>query len=341
MSRKNSSIVSYPDSDDDNDPLHYIKKSRSRHDNAQHTQAYKNRTGKNPGYTRDSRMDGRSRDPRLQPRENNSRDPRLQPRNSDPRDHRMTFRNAESGDPRLQGKPEKDDHYEPVYNRKGRDFEREHEHVAHSNSYESAGARWKQYKTEKAAEISKADRFKSAESGWKKLKSENKWDTSNWTNQSESSDDDDGDIYNRKAPKSKIDLFSNAPDVGGDTTDDKPLAEKDFWWKYKDDDPIPNNATPENVTVPADDLFDEILSGNLADNSKDPEKTDDITDDFLYEDVLQQSRKVLEEGKAFLGESVPHSHDRNTLSGISDSRYAPPLLNAPVACIYHEICNRL
>lgn len=324
MSRKNSSIVSYPDSDDDNDPLHYIKKSRSRYDNAQHTQGYKNRTGKNPGYTRDSRMDGRSRDPRLQPRENNTRDPRLQSRNNDPRDHRMTFRNAESGDPRLQGKPEKDDHYEPMYNRKGRDFERENEHVAHSNSYESAGARWKQYKTEKAAEISKPDRFKSAESGWKKLKSENKWDTSNWTNQSESSDDDDGDIYNRKAPKSKIDLFSNTPDMEDSNTDDKPPTEKDFWWKYKDDDPIPNNAAPENVTVPeekTDDLFDEILSGNLADNTKDPEKTDDISDDFLYEDVLQQSRKVLEEGKAFLGESVPESHDRNTFSRISDSGY--------------------
>lgn len=86
--------------------------------------------------------------------------------------------------------------------------------------------------------------------------------------------------------KFKIDLFLNVFDVGGDIIDDKLLFEKDFWWKYKDDDLILNNVILENVMVFVDDFFDEILSGNLVDNSKDFEKIDDIIDDFLYEDVL-------------------------------------------------------
>lgn len=86
--------------------------------------------------------------------------------------------------------------------------------------------------------------------------------------------------------KFKIDLFLNILDVEGDNIDDKLLIEKDFWWKYKDDDLILNNVIFENVMVFVDDFFDEILSGNLVDNSKDFEKIDDIFDDFLYEDVL-------------------------------------------------------
>lgn len=86
--------------------------------------------------------------------------------------------------------------------------------------------------------------------------------------------------------KFKIDLFLNILDVEGDNIDDKLLIEKDFWWKYKDDDLILNNVIFENVIVFVDDFFDEILSGNLVDNSKDFEKIDDIFDDFLYEDVL-------------------------------------------------------
>lgn len=86
--------------------------------------------------------------------------------------------------------------------------------------------------------------------------------------------------------KFKIDLFLNILDGEGDNIDDKLLIEKDFWWKYKDDDLILNNVIFENVMVFVDDFFDEILSGNLVDNSKDFEKIDDIIDDFLYEDVL-------------------------------------------------------
>lgn len=86
--------------------------------------------------------------------------------------------------------------------------------------------------------------------------------------------------------KFKIDLFLNISNVEGDNIDDKLLIEKDFWWKYKDDDLILNNVLFENVMVFVDDFFDEILSGNLVDNSKDFEKIDDIIDDFLYEDVL-------------------------------------------------------
>lgn len=86
--------------------------------------------------------------------------------------------------------------------------------------------------------------------------------------------------------KFKIDLFLNILDVEGDNIDDKLSIEKDFWWKYKDDDLILNNVIFENVMVFVDDFFDEILSGNLVDNSKDFEKIDDIIDDFLYEDVL-------------------------------------------------------
>lgn len=86
--------------------------------------------------------------------------------------------------------------------------------------------------------------------------------------------------------KFKIDLFLNILDGEGDNIDDKLLIEKDFWWKYKDDDLILNNVIFENVIVFVDDFFDEILSGNLVDNSKDFEKIDDIFDDFLYEDVL-------------------------------------------------------
>lgn len=86
--------------------------------------------------------------------------------------------------------------------------------------------------------------------------------------------------------KFKIDLFLNILDVEGDNIDEKLLIEKDFWWKYKDDDLILNNVIFENVIVFVDDFFDEILSGNLVDNSKDFEKIDDIIDDFLYEDVL-------------------------------------------------------
>lgn len=86
--------------------------------------------------------------------------------------------------------------------------------------------------------------------------------------------------------KFKIDLFLNILNVEGDNIDDKLLIEKDFWWKYKDDDLILNNVLFENVMVFVDDFFDEILSGNLVDNSKDFEKIDDIIDDFLYEDVL-------------------------------------------------------
>ena len=308
MSRKNSSIVSYPDSDDDNDPLHYIKRSRAKQENVHYTSVYKQRGGRNTGGARDPRLEARSRDPRLQPREKEY--PRAQPRNHDPRDPRGQTRPGEHLDERHGKGMETNVHYEPVYQRKVREYEKEREHA---NSYESAGARWKQYKTEKAAEISKPDKYKSAESGWKKLKSENKWDTSNWNYGSESSDEDDGDNYNRKTPKSKIDLFSNPP-VEEDNVREETSNEKDFWWKYKDDDPIPVNTVSENASKSEeknDDLFDEILSGNLADNDKDVEKTDDITDDFLYEDVLQQSRKILEEGKAFLGEPVTESHDRN------------------------------
>lgn len=86
--------------------------------------------------------------------------------------------------------------------------------------------------------------------------------------------------------KFKIDLFLDILDVGDDNIDEKLLIEKDFWWKYKDDDLILNNVIFENVIVFVDDFFDEILSGNLVDNSKDFEKIDDIIDDFLYEDVL-------------------------------------------------------
>ncbi|XP_062600053.1 uncharacterized protein LOC134261649 [Saccostrea cucullata] len=297
MSWKSSSIVSYPDSDDDNDPLHYIKKSRPKQENVQYNPVYKNKIGKTSAHPRDPRLENRNRDPRLQSRNNETRDPRHQ------------SNNVENRDPRQAAKHEMEDfHYAPVYGRKVKDIGREYENASRSNSYESAGARWKQYKSEKAAEISRPEKFQSAESGWKKLKSENKWDTSNWTNASDSSDDD-GDNYNRKTPKSKIDIFANPEE---ETPNEEESTEKGFWWKYKDDEPLPDSMILERNSKSEeknDDLFDDILSGNLVDNNKGNEKEDEFNDDFLFDDVLMQSRKVLEEGKAFLGESVTESQD--------------------------------
>jgi uncharacterized C2H2 Zn-finger protein len=295
MAWKSSSIVSYPDSDDDNDPLHYIKKSRPKQDNVQYTPVYKNKVGNIvAGHPRDPRLQSRNRDPRLQPKVNETRDPRL-------------YANR---DPRTQSE-EGNVHYEPVYNRKVRDIARELDNASRANSYESAGARWKQYKSEKAAEISKPDKYQSAESGWKKLKSENKWNTSHWTQASDSSDEEE-DNYNRKTPKSKIDIFSNSQERDDEYPEEKSRG-NDFWWKYKDDDPVVESYLLENASKPEeknDDLFDDILSGNLAESTKSAEKNDDFNDDFLYEDVLMQSRKVLEEGKAFLGETVKEQDDR-------------------------------
>ncbi|XP_061185994.1 uncharacterized protein LOC133194066 [Saccostrea echinata] len=299
MSWKSSSIVSYPDSDDDNDPLHYIKKSRPKQENVQYNPVYKNKTGKTSGHPRDPRLENRNRDPRLQPRNNETRDPRHQSNNVENRDPRHTAKNEVENI-----------HYAPVYNRKVRDIEREYENASRSNSYESAGARWKQYKSEKAAEISRPDKYQSAESGWKKLKSENKWDTSNWTNASDSSDDD-GDNYNRKTPKSKIDIFANSEE---ETYKEEKSNEQGFWWKYKDDEPLPDSLILESASKSEeknDDLFDDILSGNLVESNKGNEK-DEFNDDFLYDDVLMQSRKVLEEGKAFLGESVSETQDERS-----------------------------
>lgn len=299
MAWKSSSIVSYPDSDDDNDPLHYIKKSRPKQDNVQYTPVYKNKVGKIAGHPRDPRLESRNRDPRLQPKTNESRDPRLHSRNVENREFRALPQTDEASI-----------HYEPVYNRKVRDIGREIDHASRANSYESAGARWKQYKSEKAAEISKPDKYQSAESGWKKLKSENKWNTSHWTRASDSSDDEDK--YNRKTPKSKIDIYSNSQEMEEACTEEKPRG-NDFWWKYKDDDPVTDSSLLEHAPKSEeknDDLFDDILSGNLAESKKSTEKTDDFNDDFLYEDVLMQSRKVLEEGKAFLGETVNEKCDR-------------------------------